>query len=121
MLNIRKVSDRREPPGLERTILRKLPMWCLGGTLVPGLVALMNHWLPAAGLPQEVAKRQFIVDALCYGTVFTVWTAVFTVAIGCYVVAVMKGPHYAADSYPVEHANRPGHAHAPRRDRLPHD
>ncbi|MEE4185234.1 MAG: hypothetical protein V2J12_05665 [Gammaproteobacteria bacterium] len=107
MFTIRKVSDRRAPAGLERVILRKLPLWCLGGTAVPGLVALLNHWLPASGVAADVAKRQFIVDALCYGTVFTVWTAVFTVAIGCYVVVVMKGPHYAADSYPVEHANRP--------------
>jgi len=107
MIKVRKISNRREPAGLERVILRKLPLWCLGGTVVPGLVALLNHWLPVDGLAAEAAKRQFIVDALCYGTVFTVWTAVFTVAIGCYVVVVMKGPHYAADSYPVEHANRP--------------
>lgn len=104
---MRKISNRRESPGLERAVLRKLPLWCLGGTVVPGLVALLNHWLPAAGLATEIAKRQFIVDALCYGMVFTAWTSVLTVAIGCYVVVVMKGPHYAADSYPVEHANRP--------------
>ena len=107
MFPIKKVSDRREPPGLERVILRKLPMWGLGGTVVPGLVALLNRWVPVDGTEMEVIKQTFIVDSLCIGAVFTVWTAVFTVAIGCYVVVVMKGPHYKADSYPVEHANYP--------------
>jgi hypothetical protein len=32
---------------------------------------------------------------------------VVTVAIGCVVVWVMKGPAYVADAYPVSHANRP--------------
>jgi len=107
MFRIRKVSDRREPPGLERIILRKLPLWWLGSTLVPALVAVLNRWLPREGSELDIAKQVFIVDTLCVGTVFTLWTAVFTTAIGCYVVVVMKGPHYQADSYPVEHANRP--------------
>ena len=34
-------------------------------------------------------------------------TAVLTVAIGCVIVAIMKGPAYAADSFPVEHSDRP--------------
>ena len=37
----------------------------------------------------------------------TLLTAVFTVAIGCIVVRIMKGPAYVADAYPVSHANRP--------------
>ena len=27
---------------------------------------------------------------------------VLTVAVGCWVTAVMKGPHYVADSFPVD-------------------
>ena len=33
---------------------------------------------------------------------------ILTVAIGSIVVFIMKGPAYAADSLPVEHADRPG-------------
>ena len=56
---------------------------------------------------QAVAKHLYWVDALAIGAVMTVWTAVLTVAIGCWVVMVMKGPHYAADSYPLNDAPRP--------------
>lgn len=113
MLRIRKVSDRREPPGLERAVLRRLPMWWLGGTVVPAIVALFNRWLPRQGSELDVAKQVFIVDTLCIGLVFTAWTAAITIAIGCYVVVVMKGPHYQADSYPVEHSSRPDAAEFP--------
>lgn len=107
MLPIRKLRDSREPHGLERVILRRLPIYALGSTVVPLLIAVFSRWFPLAGTLEEVAKRTFIVDTLCIGLAITLWTAVFTVAIGCCVVVVMKGPHYAADSYPVEHADVP--------------
>jgi ABC-type Fe3+ transport system permease subunit len=107
MFRFRKVRESREPPGLERVILGRLPVWWLGSTVVPVLIAVFNHWYPLAGTVEEIAKREFLINALCIGAVITAWTAVLTVAIGCIVVIVMKGPHYAADSYPVEHASRP--------------
>jgi len=103
----RKVSDRREPPGLERVVLKKIPKYWLGGTAVPLLVALLNRWFPIAGTETEIAKRIYLVDAVALGAVFTVWTAVLTVTIGCVVVMVMKGPHYVADSYPIDDAATP--------------
>ena len=30
------------------------------------------------------------------------WSLVLTVAFGCWVTAVMKGPRYTADSFPVD-------------------
>lgn len=103
----RKVRESREPPGLERDILRRLPTWGIGGTVVPGLVALFNRYLPRDVASTDLARELFIVDALAIGAVITVWTAVLTIAIGCYVVVVMKGPHYEADSYPVNDSSRP--------------
>jgi hypothetical protein len=35
------------------------------------------------------------------------WTMVITLAIGCVIVMVMKGPGYMADSYPVSHGDQP--------------
>ena len=43
-------GSRREAPGLERLVLRKLPLIGLVGTLLPGLYAL-NARLVDAGLP----------------------------------------------------------------------
>ena len=101
---LRKVAERSEPPGLEQALLRKLPVWGAGGTFVPVIMALLNRWFPVAGSAQELVKREVLVDALALGAVITVWTAVLTVAIGCVVVMVMKGPHYAADSYHIDDA-----------------
>jgi hypothetical protein len=30
------------------------------------------------------------------------WTLVLTLAIGCVIVMLMKGPAYVADAYPIE-------------------
>lgn len=92
---------------MERTILRKLPLWWLGSTVVPALVALFSRLLPPEGTAQAVAKHIFWIDALAIGSVMTAWTAVLTIAIGCVVVVVMKGPHYEADSYPLNDSPRP--------------
>ena len=48
-----------------------------------------------------------MVDILAIATVITVWTAVFTVAIACVVVWLMKGPGYVADAYDLSDADEP--------------
>jgi hypothetical protein len=35
------------------------------------------------------------------------WTAVFTVAVGCAIVWIMKGPAYVADPYPLSDSEQP--------------
>lgn len=102
----RKVNDYREPPGLERVVLRKIPVYLAGGTFVPLAMAILSRMLPIDGAVAEVAKRIQIIDYIALGAVFTVWTAALTVLIGCCVVMVMKGPHYAADSYYLDGTHR---------------
>jgi hypothetical protein len=48
------------------------------------------------------------MDYVVAGLVVFHWTAVFTVAIGCVVVMLMKGPGYIADD-PMElsHSDKP--------------
>ncbi len=41
------------------------------------------------------------------GIVVLHWTLVLTLAIGCVIVMLMKGPAYVADAYPME---EPPHA-----------
>jgi uncharacterized membrane protein len=105
----RKIRDSREPPGMEWVVLRKLPMYFAGGTLVPIIVSALSHLFPPAGTPGEIVKQTRIVDYLALGFGMTVWTAVLTVAIGCLVVIVMKGPHYAADSYYLDGSHMKEH------------
>lgn len=92
-------NPRREPPGLERKILRRLPLFLLGGTLVPVFFVLASHhWTPDLD-PVAAAKHLTQAKFLAIGAVITAWTAAFTVAIGCVTVMLMKGPGYVADAY----------------------
>jgi hypothetical protein len=112
---LRKLPDsRRSPPGLERVILRKLPGALLAGTLIP-LFCYAIAWLyPQAAGDSTVEKYLTTVGIAAIAAVITAWTAVFTVAIGCVVVVLMKGPAYVADRYNLIDADEP--ASGPRRD-----
>jgi len=103
---MRKRHGRLVPPGLELTILRKLPIVTLLGSLIPAGLALLVRLLPPTpGV--DAAKHIRTVDIFAIATEITFLTGVFTVAIGAVVVHVMKGPAYLADSYPVSHSDRP--------------
>ena len=102
----KRLHNRVERPGLELLILRKLPRITLLGTLLPAVLSVLVRVLPPQ-LGVDVAKHIRSVDIFAIATTVTFWTAVLTVAIGCVVVHVMKGPAYVADAYPVEHADRP--------------
>ena len=101
-----RLHGRLEPPGREVLILRQLPRIGGVGTLVLVALSFLVRVLP----PQpgvDTAKHIRTVDIFAIATTVTLWTAIFTVAIGCVVVHIMKGPAYVADAYPVEHADQP--------------
>ncbi len=103
----KRLHDRCEPPGLEWSILRRLPKALLIGTLMPVGLSILVRVMPSAqGVDR--AKSVMSVDIFSVATALTFWTAVLTVAIGCIVVAIMKGPAYVADAYPLVDARRPG-------------
>lgn len=109
-----KLHGRKTPPGLEVQILKRLPLITLVGTLcVLALPVIARLWpdLPAA----DAAKHIRSVDIFAIAAEITLITAAFTVAIGCVVVHIMKGPAYVADSLPVSHADAP-QKDVPRRD-----
>jgi hypothetical protein len=104
---LRKLSPRPEPPGHEIAILRMLPRLALVGTAVPILIAGLARLVIDEGSVAEIAKQVRSVDIFCIAALITIWTAIVTVGIGSFVVFVMKGPAYGADSYEVSHADRP--------------
>lgn len=99
----------REAPGLEWAILKKLPLILLAGTLLPLFFSVANRLFPPEATTALIVKHVKMVDILCISTAVTVWTAVFTVAIGCFVVWIMKGPAYVADAYDLVDAETPRH------------
>ena len=101
-----RLHGRRVPPGLEWQILRRLPQITLVGSLIPVALAVLVRVLPPEpGV--DIAKHVKTVDIFAIATAITFFTAVLTVAIGCIVVYIMKGPAYVADAYPLQHSDYP--------------
>ncbi len=96
----------RTAPGLEYRIWRRLPAIWLWGTLLPLALAGLNHlWAPAVAELGASHRELLLWDYAMIGVVVLHWTLVLTVALGCFIVRVMKGPAYVADAYPFPDDN----------------
>ena len=96
----------RSASGLEWRLWRRLPLILLLGTALPLLVALALHGLTDQSDAAAVRWLQ-TMDYVVVGVLLFHWTAVFTVAIGCVVVMLMKGPAYVADALERSHSDQP--------------
>ena len=103
---LRKVEARQTPPGAEMRILKRLPRITLVGTLLVLAMPVLVRVLPPDPAI-DAAKRVRSVDIFAIAAEISLITLVVTIAIGCVIVHIMKGPAYAADSLPVEHSDRP--------------
>ncbi|QHE77813.1 hypothetical protein [Hydrogenophaga sp. PBL-H3] len=97
----------RSPAGLERVILRHMPRALFLSTVLPALAALGARWFDWSGSQAWVASRIQMVDMVAIGVVLLLWTLLLTLAIGAFIVMVMKGPAYVADAYPLVESDRP--------------
>lgn len=100
-------GSRRENPGLEWRILRKLPQAALIGTLLSALYAVSARFFDNGLPPAELLKVVQSADIVAVAAVVLHWTVIFTVAIGCGIVIVMKGHAYVADAYPLQDRETP--------------
>ena len=98
--------SRRSAPGLEWQIWRRLPVVWVAGTALPIIGLLLLHLAMA---PASAADERWLqlVGYMVAGMVTFHWVALLTVAMGCVIVMVMKGPAYVADAYPLSHSDRP--------------
>ena len=98
---------QRSPPGLEWALLRRLPLIAVAGTVVPLLCWLMV-WLAGEWAGDVVsAKLATSLEIALASLVVLYWTVVFTVALGCVIVMIAKGPAYVADAYPLPDSDAP--------------
>lgn len=97
----------RAPAGLEWTLVRKLPKLCLAGLLALLLAWVLSQVLPFDGDPQQLARSLRTFNYTLIGLAIFHVTMILTVAFGCLIVMIMKGPQYTSDSYPVLDAERP--------------
>lgn len=86
--------------GLEWTIFKRLPAILLWGTAVPSALAAAL-WFASSDLLNTAEDRgNLLLVYQLIGLVLLHWTLVLTVAIGCVIVILMKGPAFVADPYP---------------------
>lgn len=99
---------QRSPAGLEWRLWKKMPAILAWGTLVPLAFGALVHVLWAGPHLTAAQERSLLLlDYLLVGLVVLHWTLVLTLAIGCAIVMVMKGPAYVADGYEVGDSDRP--------------
>ncbi len=86
------------PAGLERVVLRKLPVVLLTGTVLP--------WLFFVLLRVDSSQATTFGYAIV-GLVLTEWLLILATAIGCLIVILMKGNAWVADAYELPDSNQP--------------
>lgn len=100
----------QSPPGLEHSIWRRLPEVFLLGSILPVGLSLANRLLASLEplLDANHEKALLMWDFMMFGLVVSHWMLVLAVAVGCFIVRVMKGPAYVADAYPLPDESDPG-------------
>lgn len=97
----------KNPPGLERDILRLLPRILALGTVFLGSLSVTARLFPRHASAADVTTWITSVDIYVISALVLHWTSGLTVAIGAFVVLVMKGPAYVADAYPLQDSRAP--------------
>ncbi len=89
---------QRSPAGLEWEIWKKLRLIWVTGTVLP--LMLSGGAFLLDGLEYTRSVEQFFY--VMVGVVILHWSLILTLAIGCVIVMVMKGPAYVADAYAMD-------------------
>jgi hypothetical protein len=88
------------PTPVPRVVKRRLAWAGAAAVLLPWLAGAWFKTGLQPGLSADPERALLMVDILVVASILFLLTMVFTVAIGCWVVAVMKGPQYTADPFP---------------------
>ena len=104
---MKKLHNQHHPAGLEWVILKMLPKILGAGIFIPLLLSIFVRLFPFERPAAELAKLYMSIDILSIALFFSVISAVITVAIGCVIVVLMKGPAYVADAYDLNDADKP--------------
>ena len=97
----------RSAPGLEWALWRRLPAILAWGTVLPALWLAASWWGQAGAPDRPLDPSALHTEFILIGVIVLHWTLVLTLAIGCALVMLMKGPRYEADPYPLPDADRP--------------
>jgi hypothetical protein len=98
---------QRSAHGLEWALWRKLPLIMVVGTALPLMGAGAVRLWATEPLSPATERLVTLADYFAVSLVVLHWTLVLTVAIGCVIVMLMKGPAYVADGYAVSDSDQP--------------
>jgi len=71
---------------------------------------LIGQWVKTTlqpGLVEQAERARLLVDFVVIGAMVFGLAVLVTVACGCWIVAVMKGPERAGDPFPADRARQP--------------
>ncbi len=85
-----------------RPVRNRLAWAAAASVLLPWTVGEWVKRWQQTEMPLDPMRGEMMVDFIVAGTVFTSLSLVLTVVIGCWVTAVMRGPRFSADSFPVD-------------------
>ena len=105
--SFKKTGRRVSPHGLEWRILKQTPMAFVLSGLMIYLITQLAHWSLATDDALRNMKQTEFIEIIAISSLITIWTAIFTVAIGAFVVFIMKGPVYTADSLELIDSEQP--------------
>lgn len=95
------------PPGVERKIIHRVPALLIIGSFIILFPTVIVRLLTAYDYIQIANSSVKLIDIVVIGTLVVYWLAIFTIAIGAFLVRLMKGPAYVADAYPMEDIEPP--------------
>jgi len=83
-----------------RIVKQRLAWAGAGSVVLPWLVGEFFKTAHQPGLDNDSMRTTQFIDILVIGVVIFALTMVFTVALGCIITAVMKGPQHLGDPFP---------------------
>jgi hypothetical protein len=93
---------QRSPAGLEWAIWKKLPLILATGTLLPLAASALAYCFDGLDASTQSARSVEQFFYVMVGLVILHWSLALTLAIGCVIVMLMKGPAYVADAYVMQ-------------------
>lgn len=100
-------GSRTEPAGLERKVLRRLPMIALAGTAGCVSISLFARLAWWGDTSADTLRALQMVNIWVIAAVALHLTVVGVVALYAFIVFVMKGPAYIADRYELPDEDAP--------------
>lgn len=96
----RLANCTRSAPGFEWALWKRLPALLVWGTAAPLAFAAVEFFAAPGVLSGVGEGSRLLILFQIIGLVVFYWTLMLTLAIGCVIVMLMKGPAFVADPYP---------------------